>query len=100
MVCREIAIPYYPKVNEVVHVKSAHLHPSEQVHHDTHIFEGHKLQAVSGSCHYSVLSRMCVKVSDALCSVPYWLNARCAYTDDCDQSNDYCQLDILALLIT
>ena len=61
VVCREIAIPCYPKVNEVVHVKSARLNSPDlmmvkQVHHDTHNFEGHKLQAVRGSCRYSVLS--------------------------------------------
>ena len=90
VVCWEIAIPYYPKINEVVRVKSAHLNSPDlimvkQVHHDTRIFEGHKVQAVRGSCHNSVLSRMIrVKVSDVLCSVPYRLNAGCVYIDDYD----------------
>ena len=77
VVCREIFIPYYPQVDEVVHVKSGHLNSPDflivkHVHHDAHIFEGHKLQLVRGSCRYSVLSRTTrVKISNVLCSVRY-----------------------------
>ena len=88
VVCREIFIPYYPQVDEVVHVKSGHLNSPDflivkHVHHDAHIFEGHKLQLVRGSCRYSVLSRTTrVKISNVLCSVPYRLNAGCVYIDE------------------
>ena len=88
VVCHEIFIPYYPQVDEVVRVKSGHLNSPDlmivkQVHHDARIFEGHKLQAVRGSCRYSILSRTTrVKVSNVLCSVPYRLNAGCVYIDE------------------
>ena len=89
VVCQEIAIPYYPEVNKVVRVKTAHLNSPnlmmvKQVHHDTHIIEGYKLQAVRGR--YSIPSRIIRgKASDVLCSIPYRLSAGCVYIDNnCD----------------
>ena len=80
VVCCEIFIPYYPRV-DVVRVKSGHLNSPDlmivkHVHH-AYIFEGHKLQPVRGSCRYSVLSRTTrIKVLNVLfctISVKCWL---------------------------
>ena len=73
VICQENAIPYHPKVNEVVRVKngrnSSDLAIVKQVHDNETFFGRKKFQAVRGSCRHSILSRMTyVKV---LCSVPY-----------------------------